>query len=64
MVPDWIYSSAGKANEICEKKNSYRRFWIIGDRFFICNNVADMDDIDEVSRDEFLLKIKRLSDGL
>ncbi len=64
MVPDWIYSSAEKANEVCERKNLYRRFWIIEDRFFICNNVEAMDDIDEVSMDEFLLKIKRLSDGL
>lgn len=58
------YELAEKANSLCENNGSYRRFWIIEDRFFICNNVEDMDDIDEVSEKEFISRINRLIYGL
>lgn len=59
-----IEELAIKANSVCENNDSYRRFWIEGDRFFICNNVEDMDDIDEVSEAEFISRINRLIYGL
>ena len=64
MTLDEIYELANKANDACEVNNSDPRYWINDDnpkdvRFFICNNIEEMDDIDEVSEEEFVSRIKR-----
>lgn len=64
MTLDEIYELANKANDACEVNNSDTRYWINDDnpndvRFFICNNITEMDDIDEVSEKEFVSRIKR-----
>lgn len=59
MTLDEIYELANKANDACEVNNSDTRYWINGGRYFICNNITEMDDIDEVSEKEFVSRIKR-----
>ena len=58
-----IYELAERANEVCELNNSDTRYWIQNlngeERYFICNNATEMDDIDEVSKKEFVSHIKR-----
>lgn len=58
-----IYELAEKANDSCELNNCDTRYWIHefnGEvRYFICNNVTEMDDIDEVSKEEFVKRIER-----
>ena len=58
-----IYELAERANEACELNNSDTRYWIQEldgeERYFICNNITEMDDIDEVSEKEFVSRIKR-----
>lgn len=62
MIKD-IYELAEMANEACELNNSDTRYWIQEldgeERYFICNNITEMDDIDEVSEKEFVSRIKR-----
>lgn len=55
-----IFELAIKANEICENKDSKRRFWIVDDRYFICNNIDAMDDIDEITKEQFINKCNAL----
>ena len=64
MNLDELYELANKANDACEVNNSDTRYWINDDnpndvRLFICNNIEEMDDIDEVSEKEFVSRIKR-----
>jgi hypothetical protein len=63
MAKKDIYELAEKANEACEANNSDTRYWIQEmngeERYFICNNITEMDDIDEVSEKEFVSRIKR-----
>ena len=51
-MDDNIYELAEKANEACELNNSDTRYWIQElngeERYFICNNIIEMDNIDEV----------------
>ena len=58
MIKD-IFELAKKANESCELNNSDTRYWIDGGRYFICNNVTEMENIDEVSEKEFRSRIER-----
>lgn len=55
-----IFELATKANEVCENTNSHRRFWIQDERYFICNNIDAMDDIDEVTEKQFISRINNL----
>lgn len=55
-----IFELATKANEVCENTNSHRRFWIQGERYFICNSINTMDDIDEVTEEQFISRINNL----
>jgi hypothetical protein len=60
-----IHTLAEQANEICENTNSETRYWIDESnpsdvRFFICNSISTMDNIDEVSEQEFRSRINRV----
>lgn len=64
MTIDELYELCEKANDACEVNNSDTRYWINDDnpndvRFFICNDITEMDDIDEVSEKVFVSRIKR-----
>lgn len=53
MSKEEIYNLAEQANNACED-----RFWIVGDRYFICHNIEDMDDFDELSEEHFINRAK------
>ena len=55
-----IFKLATKANEVCENTNSHIRYWIVDNRYFICNNINVMDDIDEVTEEQFISRINSL----
>lgn len=55
-----IYELAKRANEANELNNSEIRFWISGGRYFICYDIMEMDNIDEVNEKEFISKIERI----
>lgn len=59
-----IYKLAEKANDICESRNLDARYWVQElngeERYFICNNVTNMENIDEVSKKEFISRIEIL----
>lgn len=62
-----IYTLAEQANSICENTDSETRYWINNDnpkdvRFFICNSISTMDNIDEVSEKEFRSRINKVID--
>ena len=58
-----IVALAERANEANENKKSTVRFWLEelnGEiRFFICNNIDEMEDIDEVSEAIFINRAQR-----
>lgn len=60
-----IHTLAGQANTVCENTGSETRYWIDDSnpddvRFFICNSISTMDNIDEVSEREFRSRIDRV----
>lgn len=62
-----IYELTEQANSICESTNSETRYWIDSTnandvRYFICNSISTMDNIDEVSEREFVSRVKRVID--
>ena len=63
MSREEIYELAEQANNICEEQNKSFRFWIEGDRYFICNNIDDMDDIDELREEHFINRAKKVIDS-
>jgi hypothetical protein len=60
MSREEIYELAEQANNICEEKNKPFRFWIAGNSYFICNNIEDGDDIDELSEEHFINRAKKI----
>ena len=60
MSKEEIRNIAEQANARNEDTCSPVRFWIEGDRYFICNNIYEMDDIDELKEKEFVGKIQRV----
>ena len=60
MSREEIYELAEQANNICEEKDKPFRFWIEGDGYFICNNIEGMDDIDELSEENFVNRAKKV----
>jgi hypothetical protein len=60
MSKEEIYNLAEQANDICEGQNKPFRFWIVADRFFICNNIDEMEDIDELTEKHFVNRMKRI----
>ena len=60
MSKEEIYELAEQANNICEEKNKPFRFWIAGNSYFICNNIDEMDDIDELSEEHFVNRAKKI----
>ena len=63
MNKDEIAELAIQANNICEEKNKPFRFWIVAGRYFVCNNIEGMDDIDELSEEEFVNRAKKIIDS-
>ena len=63
-----IITLAEKANEVNENSNSPVRYWferLRGEsRFFICNNIGGMDNIDEVSEAIFIKRAQRTIQNL
>lgn len=62
MSKEEIYNLAEQANNVCEELNKPFRFWIVEDRYFICNNIEDMDDIDELREEHFINRAKKVID--
>lgn len=60
MSKEEIYELAEQANDICEGQNKPFRFWIAGNSYFICNNIDEMEDIDELTEEHFVNRIKRI----
>jgi hypothetical protein len=60
MSKEGIYELAERANNICEEQNKPFRFWIEGDRYFICNNIDEMEDIDELREEHFINRAKKV----
>ena len=60
MSKEEIYELAVQANNICEEKNKPFRFWIVADRYFICNNIDEMEDIDELTEEHFVNRAKKV----
>lgn len=60
MSKEEIYNLAEQANNACEELNKPFRFWIEGDRYFICHNIEDMDDIDEIREEHFINRAKAI----
>jgi hypothetical protein len=60
MSREEIYELAEQANNICEEKNKPFRFWIAGNSYFICNNIDEMEDIDELSEENFINRVKKI----
>lgn len=60
MSREEIYDLAEQANNICEEKNKPFRFWIAGNSYFICNNIEDGDDIDELAEEHFVNRAKKV----
>lgn len=62
MSKEEIYNLAEQANNACEELNKPYRFWIVEDRYFICHNIEDMDDIDEIREEHFINRAKATID--
>lgn len=60
MSREEIYELAEQVNNICEEQNKPFRFWIEGDRYFICNNIEEMEDIDELREELFIKCAKKV----
>lgn len=48
---------------MCEAMNdiSNVEYWIEDDRFFVCNDTENMDNIDEISKEEFIKRFVSLA---
>ena len=62
MSKEEIYNLAEQANNVCEELNKPFRVWIEGDMYFICHNIEDMDDIDELREEHFINRAKKTID--
>lgn len=58
MSKEEIIQLASEANERNENTCSPVRFWVENGRYFVCNDITEMDDIDELTEKAFLRKIK------
>ena len=58
MSKEEIIQLASEANERNENTCSPVRFWVENGRYFVCNDITEMDDIDELTEKVFLRKIK------
>ena len=48
---EWDY------DEMCEVMNNDSvQYWVEGDRFFVCHDTENMDNIDEISKENFIKK--------
>lgn len=60
MSKEEIYELAEQANNVCEELNKPYRFWIESDRYFICNNIDEMEDINELREEHFINRAKKV----
>jgi len=58
MSKEEIIQLASEANERNENTCSPVRFWVEDGRYFVCNDITEMDDIDELTEKAFLRKIQ------
>lgn len=58
MSKEEIIQLAEEANERNENTCSPVRFWVENGRYFVCNDITEMDDIDELTEKAFLRKIQ------
>lgn len=58
MSKEEIIQLASEANERNEDTCSPVRFWVQDGRYFVCNDITDGDDIDELTEKAFVKKIK------
>ena len=58
MSKEKIKQLAEQANAHNEDTCSPVRFWMEGNRFFICNDITEMDDIDELTEKQFIKRVR------
>ena len=58
MSKEEIIQLASEANERNENTCSPVRFWVENGRYFVCNDITECDDIDELTEKAFLRKIQ------
>ena len=58
MSKEEIVQLATEANAHNEDTCSPVRFWVENGRYFICNDITEMDDIDELTEKQFIKRVR------